>query len=144
MSESNKPGTTSKDKLIADLKQMLADTDALLQATTGQVNEKITGLRTRLQENLKTAPDRLAEFAAADVDETRQDIRDALQKISDATTQASEAASEAAQKAEDSVKKATESGKEAAQHAAAAAQHTLAAARAAADKALKAIQDWMR
>jgi hypothetical protein len=35
MSESNKPGSTSKDKLIADLKQMLADTDALLQATTG-------------------------------------------------------------------------------------------------------------
>jgi ElaB/YqjD/DUF883 family membrane-anchored ribosome-binding protein len=144
MSESNKPGATPKDKLIADLKQMLADAEALLQATTDQAGEKIAGMRTRLQANLKAASGQLAEFAATDVDKTRQDVRDALQKISDAATQASEAASEAAQKAEDSVKKATESGKEAAQHAAAAAQKTVAATRTAADKALKAMQDWMR
>ena len=144
MSEYNKPGATPKDKLIADLKQMVADADALLQATTDQASEKIAGLRTRLQANLKAAPGRLAEFAATDVDKTTQDFRDALQKISDAATQASEAASEAAQKAEDSVKKATESGKEAAQHAAAAAQKTVAATRTATDKALKAMQDWMR
>jgi ElaB/YqjD/DUF883 family membrane-anchored ribosome-binding protein len=137
MSESNTPSSTPKDKLIADLKQMLADADALLQATTDQAGEKIAGLRTRLQANLKAAPDRLAEFAAADVKETRQDLRDALQKISDAANQAAEAASEAAQKAEDSVKKATESGKEAAQHAA-------EAARDAANKALNAITEMAR
>ncbi len=67
MSESNKPGATIKDKLIADLKQMDADADALLQATTDQASEKIAGLRTRLQANLKAAPGRLAEFAATDV-----------------------------------------------------------------------------
>ena len=144
MSDSNKPGSMTKDKLIADLKQMLADAEALLQATTDQAGEKIAGLRTRLQENLKAASGQLAEFAATDVDKTTQDIRDALQKISDAANQAAEAAGEAAQKAEESVKKAVESGKEAAQHAAAAAQKTVAATRTAADKALKAMQDWMR
>ncbi|MDO9401896.1 MAG: DUF883 family protein [Polaromonas sp.] len=147
MSEYNKPGATPKDKLIADLKQMVADADALLQATTDQASEKVAGLRTRLQANLKAAPGRLAEFAATDVDKTTQDIRDALQKISDAANQASEAAREAAQKAEDSVKKATESGKEAAQHAATAArdatQKAVAATREAADKALAAMKNWM-
>jgi ElaB/YqjD/DUF883 family membrane-anchored ribosome-binding protein len=147
MTESNKPNSTTKDKLIAELKQMLADADALLQATTDQAGEKIAGLRTRLQANLKAAPDRLAEFAAADVKETRQDLRDALQKISDAANQATEAAGEAAQKAEESLKKAGESGKESAQHAATAArdaaQKAVAATRAAADKALDAMEKWM-
>lgn len=147
MSDSNKPGSITKDKLIADLKQVVADADALLQATADQAGEKVAGLRTRLQENLKAAQDRLAEFAATDVDKTRQDLRDALQKISDAANQAAEAAGEAAQKAEESVKKAVESGKDAAQHAAAAArdatQKAVAATRDAADKALDAMKNWM-
>ena len=137
MSDSNTPSSTPKDKLIADIKQIVADADALLQATADQAGEKVAGLRTRLEANLKVASGRLAEFAAADVDKTRQDLRDALQKISDAANQAAEAASEAAQKAEDSVKKATESGKEAAQHAA-------EAARDAANKALNAITEMAR
>lgn len=137
MSESNTPSSTPKDKLIADIKQIVADADALLQATADQAGEKVAGLRTRLEANLKVASGRLAEFAAADVNKTRQDLRDALQKISDAANQAAEAASEAAQKAEDSVKKATESGKEAAQHAA-------EAARDAANKALNAITEMAR
>ena len=147
MSEYNKPGATSKDKLIADMKRIVADADELLRATADQAGEKVAGLRTRLEANLKAAPGRLAEFAATDVDKTTQDIRDALQKISDAANQASEAAREAAQKAEDSVKKATESGKEAAQHAATAArdatQKAVAATREAADKALAAMKNWM-
>jgi ElaB/YqjD/DUF883 family membrane-anchored ribosome-binding protein len=147
MSESNTPGSTSKDKLIADMKQMVADADALLQATTDQASEKVAGLRTRLQANLKAAQGRLAEFAATDVDKTRQDIRDALQKTSDAAQHAAEAAKKAAHKAEESVKKAAESGKEAAQHAATAArdeaQKAVAATREAADKALDAMKNWM-
>ena len=148
MSESNKAGSITKDKLIADMKQIVADADALLQATTDQASEKIAGLRTRLQKNLKAAPSRLAEFAATDVDKTRQDLRDALQKTSDAAQHAAEAAAEAAQKAEESVKKAVESSKEATRHAAEAArdaaQKAVAATREAADKALDAIQNWMR
>ncbi|MDF1485834.1 DUF883 domain-containing protein [Ramlibacter sp. H39-3-26] len=148
MSESNKSGSITKDKLIADMKQIVADADALLQATADQAGKKIADLRTRLQDNLKTAPSRLAEFAATDIDKTRQDIRDALQKASDAAQHAAEAAAEAAQKADESVKNAAESGKEAAQHAAEvardAAQKAVAATREAADKALDALQNWMR
>ncbi|NTV72430.1 MAG: hypothetical protein HGA71_20100 [Azonexaceae bacterium] len=134
MSESNTPSSTPKDKLIADMKLLVADADALFQATTDQASEKIAGLRTRLHDNLKTAQSRLAEFAASDVEKTTQDIRDALQKISEAANQAVDAASEAAQKAEDSVKKAAGSGKDAAQHAA-------EAARDAANKALNAVME---
>jgi ElaB/YqjD/DUF883 family membrane-anchored ribosome-binding protein len=147
MSESNTPSSTTKDKLIADMKRIVADADELLRATVDQASEKVAGLRTRLQANLKAASGRFVEFAATDVDETTQDIRDALQKISDAANQAAEAASEAAHKAEESVKKADKSGKEAAQHAATAArdatQKAVAATREAADKALDAMKNWM-
>lgn len=148
MSESNTPSSTPKDKLIADIKQIVADADALLQATTDQASEKIAGLRTRLQANLKAAPDRLADFAATDVDKTRQDLRDALQKISDAANQAAEAAGDAAQKAEEAAKKVAGSGKDAAQHAAEAArdaaQKAVAATREAANKALDAVTEMAR
>jgi ElaB/YqjD/DUF883 family membrane-anchored ribosome-binding protein len=100
MSESNKAGSITKDKLIADMKQIVADADALLQATTDQTGEKIAGLRTRLQDNLKTARSRLAEAETTLVDKTTQATRDALQKISNAANQAADAASVAAQKAE--------------------------------------------
>jgi len=78
MSESN--GSMNKEKLIADMKQIVADADALLQATADQTSEKIAGLRTRLQDNLKTARSRLAEAETTLVDKTAQATRDALQK----------------------------------------------------------------
>jgi ElaB/YqjD/DUF883 family membrane-anchored ribosome-binding protein len=144
MSESNTPSSTPKDKLIADIKQIVADADALLQATTDQASEKVADLRIGLQKNLKT----LAEFEATAVDKTTEAIREALQTISDAANQATVTTMEAAQKAEEAAKKAVGSGKDAAQHAAEtakdAAQKAVAATREAANKALDAMQDWMR
>ena len=134
MSESNTPGSTSKDKLIADMKRIVGDAEELLRATSDQAGERVSGLRTRLEANLKAAPGRLAEFEATLVDKATEATRDALQKISEAANQAAEAAREAAQKAEESVKQATESGKKAAQHAA-------EAARDAANKALDAMTE---
>jgi ElaB/YqjD/DUF883 family membrane-anchored ribosome-binding protein len=134
MSEFNTPSPTPKDKLIADVKLLVADADALLRATTDQASERVAGLRTRLHDNLKATQDRLTEFTTTDVERTTQDIRSTLQKIADAANQAVEAASEAAQKAEDSVKKAAGSGKDAAQDAA-------EAAREAANKALNAVME---
>jgi ElaB/YqjD/DUF883 family membrane-anchored ribosome-binding protein len=148
MSESNTPSSTTKDKLIADIKQIVADADALLQATTDQASEKVAGLRIGLRKNLKTAQGRLAEFEATAVDKTTEAIREALQKISEAANQATVATMEAAQKAEEAAKKVAGSGKDAAQHAAEAARETaqkaVAATREAANKALDAMQDWMR
>lgn len=145
MSESNTPGFMSKEKLIADLKQMVADVDALYKDTTDQASGKISDLRARLEANLKAVPGQLAEFEAKFIDTSTSAIHDALQKVSDAANQAADAASEAAQKAEDSVKKATESGKDTAWHAAEAtrdaAQKAVIATREAADKALKAMTE---
>lgn len=147
MSQSNKPNSLAKDKLIADMKQIVADADALLQATTDQASEKVAGLRTRLQANLKAAPGQLAEFEATLVDQTTGTIRNALQKTADAANQAAEAAGEAAQKAEESVKKAAGASKEAVQHAAEvardAAKKALAATKKAANEAMEAMQEWM-
>lgn len=148
MPESNTPKQTTKDELVAGLKQVLADAQALLHATADQAGEKLASVRTRLQENLQTASGQLAEFETLLVSKTTETSRDALQKMADATKLAAEAASEAAQKAEESVKKATESGKEATQHAATAArdaaQKAVAATQEAADKALAAVRHWMQ
>ena len=43
------PNTTvAKDKLVADLKLVVADTEELLRATAGQAGEKVAELRARL------------------------------------------------------------------------------------------------
>jgi ElaB/YqjD/DUF883 family membrane-anchored ribosome-binding protein len=143
MSESNTPDFMKK--LIADLKQMVADADTLFKETAEQASGKVGDLRARLEANLKATTGQLAEFEARLVDTTTAAIQDALQKVSDAANQAADAASEAAQKAEDSVKKATESGKDTARHAAEAArdaaQKAVIATREAADKALDAVTE---
>ena len=148
MSKFNKPDSMTKEKLIADMKQIVADVDALLQATTDQASEKVAGLRIDLRKNLKAAQGRLAAFEATVVDKTTEAIREALQKTAEAANQAAVATMEAAQKAEEAAKKAAGSGEEAAQHAAEAARDTaqkaVAATREAANKALDAMKDWMR
>ncbi len=148
MTESNKPNSTTKDKLIADMKQIVADVDALLQATTDQASEKVASLRIGLRKNLKAVQGRFTEFEATIFDKTTEAIRKALQKTSEAANQAAVATMEAAQKAEEAGKKAAGSGKDAAQHAADtarnAAQEAVAATREAANKALDAMQDWTR
>jgi ElaB/YqjD/DUF883 family membrane-anchored ribosome-binding protein len=148
MSNPKKLNYTTKEKLIDDVKKIVADADALLQATAEQTSEKIDDLHTRIQENLKAAQGRLAEFDATLVDKTMNATREALQKTSEAADQALEAVRDAAQKSEHSVKKVTESGKEAAQHAAETARNTarkaVAATREAANKALDALTDWIR
>jgi ElaB/YqjD/DUF883 family membrane-anchored ribosome-binding protein len=145
MSQSNTPHFINTEKLIADVKQMIADADALVRATADQAGEKVSDLRARLEVNLKAAGGQLAEFEARFVNTTAAAVQDALQKASDAANQAADAASEAAQKAEESVKKAAESGKDTARHAAEAArdaaQKAAIATRGAADKALEAVTE---
>lgn len=43
----------AKEKLIADLKLVVADTEELLRATAGQAGEKVTELRARLEKRLQ-------------------------------------------------------------------------------------------
>jgi ElaB/YqjD/DUF883 family membrane-anchored ribosome-binding protein len=62
----------SKEKLIADFKVVVADTEELLRSTAGQAGEKISELRAKAQDHLTTAKAKLADAEAAIVDKAKQ------------------------------------------------------------------------
>jgi ElaB/YqjD/DUF883 family membrane-anchored ribosome-binding protein len=61
----------SKDKLIADLKVVVADADELLRATAGQAGDKVAELRHKLQDNLAHARASLADAQAAAIEKAK-------------------------------------------------------------------------
>ncbi len=65
----------SKDKLIADFRVVVADAEELLKATAGQAGDKAAELRTRLQEHLVTAKEKLADAQAAAAEKTKAAAR---------------------------------------------------------------------
>ncbi|MDO8931401.1 MAG: DUF883 family protein [Rhodocyclaceae bacterium] len=62
----------NKEKLVSDLKVVVADAEELLRATAGQAGDKVAEMRGRIQEHLATAKDSLAEAQAAVVDKAKQ------------------------------------------------------------------------
>ena len=62
----------TKDKLIADVKLVIADSEELLRATAGQAGEKIAEIRARTQDRLAAAKIKLAEAEAVVVDKAKQ------------------------------------------------------------------------
>ncbi len=64
--------TVNKEKLVADLKVVVADTEELLRATAGQAGEKVSAIRDRLQDHLANAKASLADAQAAMVDRAKQ------------------------------------------------------------------------
>lgn len=62
----------TKDKLIADVKLVIADTEELLRATAGQAGEKFADIRAKTQDRLASAKIKLAEAEAAVVDKAKQ------------------------------------------------------------------------
>ncbi|MBI1174902.1 MAG: DUF883 family protein [Sideroxydans sp.] len=58
-------GHVSSDKLMSDLKVVVADAEELLKATATQTGERITAARARAEESLKVAKVRLADAQAA-------------------------------------------------------------------------------
>lgn len=65
----------SKDKLVSDLKVVVADAEELLKATASQAGEKAAELRSRLQDRLRDAKVRLADAEAALIDTTKAAAR---------------------------------------------------------------------
>ncbi len=61
----------SKDKLIADVKLVIADSEELLRATAGTAGEKIADIRARAQEHLTTAKIKLADAEAMVIDSAK-------------------------------------------------------------------------
>ena len=62
---------TSKQKLVADLKLVVADAEELLRATASQAGEKVSAARERIQASLGTAKVKLAEAERVLVDKTK-------------------------------------------------------------------------
>lgn len=62
----------SKDKLVADLKTVVADAEELLKLTAGQAGEKISDVRVRLADRLAVAKDRIADAEAAVLEKTKK------------------------------------------------------------------------
>jgi len=61
MSAQSASNDVSKDKLVADLKVVVADAEELLRATASQAGEKVSAARERIQASLATAKVKLAE-----------------------------------------------------------------------------------
>jgi ElaB/YqjD/DUF883 family membrane-anchored ribosome-binding protein len=52
----------ARDKLAADLRAVIDDTEELIKATAGQAGEKVQAARARAEETLETAKARLTEI----------------------------------------------------------------------------------
>jgi len=62
----------SKDKLVADLKIVVADAEELLRATASQAGEKVGVARERIQASLASARVKLVEAERALAERTRE------------------------------------------------------------------------
>ena len=65
----------SKEKLVADLKVVVADAEELLRATASQAGEKVSAARERIQASLATAKVKLGEAERALLEKTKQAAR---------------------------------------------------------------------
>ena len=65
----------SKEKLMQDLRVVVADAEELLRATAGQAGEKVSAARERIQDNLAAAKERLVAAEQAVVIKTKQAAR---------------------------------------------------------------------
>ena len=75
MSETIEMSNNSKEKLIADMKVVVADAEEILRATAGIAGEKMADLRERIGERLSDARVRLDDAEAMLVDKTKAAAR---------------------------------------------------------------------
>lgn len=61
----------NREKLIADMKVVIADAEELLRATASQAGDKVTELRGKIQDNLAKAKSHLADAQGAVVDKAK-------------------------------------------------------------------------
>jgi ElaB/YqjD/DUF883 family membrane-anchored ribosome-binding protein len=65
----------NKEKLVSDLKVVIADTEELLRATSGVAGEKVGELRERLVIRLRDAKERVIDLEHAVIDKTKAAAR---------------------------------------------------------------------
>ena len=88
MSETNPSNVTSQEKLVTDIKAVIADAEDILKATADQTGEKISNLRVRIQDRLLGARIRLDAAEAALIDKTRAAARAADDYVHESPWQA--------------------------------------------------------
>lgn len=69
--ESEDVDVVTREKLVADLKVVIADAEELLRATANVAGEKIAAIREKTEENLRAAKVRLGQAEAALVERTK-------------------------------------------------------------------------
>jgi len=65
----------SKERLVSDLKVLIADTEELLRATAGQAGEKIAVARERIQASLAVYKEKLVDAEHALMEKTKEAAR---------------------------------------------------------------------
>ena len=75
--------TVTRDKLVQDLKIVVADAEELLRATASQAGEKVAALREKAQENLHRARVKLAEYEEIVLDKGKQAARQTDEYVHD-------------------------------------------------------------
>ena len=75
MSEVTELSNANKQKLVSDMKVVVADAEEILRATAGVAGEKMGDLRERIGERLRDAKLRLADAEAALLDRTKAAAR---------------------------------------------------------------------
>lgn len=62
----------TKDKLISDLKLVIADSEELLRATAGQAGDKVAEIRTKATDRIANLKAQLLDAEAAMVEKAKQ------------------------------------------------------------------------
>jgi len=75
MSDVVDAGQVNKEKLVADLRQVISDAEELMRATAHQTDGKIAELRDRIGENLRQARYKLVDAEEAIKAKTREVAR---------------------------------------------------------------------
>lgn len=75
MSDSIDLQSVNKEKLVADMKIVVADAEEILRVTANQAGEKVAEMRERIQDRLRDAKLRLADAEAALLDKTKAAAR---------------------------------------------------------------------
>lgn len=75
MAENTDLASVSKDKLVSDMKIVIADAEEILRATANQAGEKVGELRERIQDRLRDAKVRLQDAEVALRDKTKAAAR---------------------------------------------------------------------
>lgn len=88
MSDIQNSSLSSQEKLVVDIRAVIADAEDILKATADQTGEKIANLRTRMQDRLLGARIRLDAAEAAVVEKTRAAARAADDYVHESPWQA--------------------------------------------------------